>query len=84
MNSASLSSLAGRYDNPLPPRFLAPIDSLKIPALSINIGSEAKYKVPDWWIKYRRLWHRAKVDSGIGLPNAHGKCVGVDSGGDIR
>ncbi len=30
MNSASLCSLAGRYDNPLPPRFLAPIDSLKI------------------------------------------------------
>jgi hypothetical protein len=25
--------LAGRYDNSLPPRFLAPIDSLKIPAL---------------------------------------------------
>jgi hypothetical protein len=34
MNSASLCSLAGRYDNPLPPRFLAPIDSLKIPALA--------------------------------------------------
>jgi hypothetical protein len=33
MNSASLCSLAGRYDNPLPHRFLAPIDSLKIPAL---------------------------------------------------
>ncbi len=33
MNSASLCKLAGRYDNPLPPRFLAPIDSLKIPAL---------------------------------------------------
>jgi hypothetical protein len=32
MNSASLCSLAGRYDNPFPPRFLAPIDSLKIPA----------------------------------------------------
>ncbi len=32
MNSASLCSLAGRYDNPIPPRFLAPIDSLKIPA----------------------------------------------------
>ncbi len=31
-NSASLCSLAGRYDNPIPPRFLAPIDSLKIPA----------------------------------------------------
>ncbi len=33
MNSASLCSLAGRYDNPIPPRFLAPIDSLKISAL---------------------------------------------------
>ncbi len=32
MNSSSLCSLAGRYDNPIPPRFLAPIDSLKIPA----------------------------------------------------
>jgi hypothetical protein len=26
-------ALTGRYDNPIPPRFLAPIDSLKIPAL---------------------------------------------------
>jgi hypothetical protein len=33
MNSASLCSLAGRYDYPIPPRFLAPIDFLKIPAL---------------------------------------------------
>jgi hypothetical protein len=33
MNSASLCSLAGRYDNPIPPQFLAPIDFLKIPAL---------------------------------------------------
>jgi hypothetical protein len=32
MNSASLCSLAGRYDNPIPPRLLAPIDCLKIPA----------------------------------------------------
>jgi hypothetical protein len=32
MNSASLCSLAGRYDNPIPPRFLAPTDFLKIPA----------------------------------------------------
>jgi hypothetical protein len=32
MNSASVCSLAGRYDNPIPPRFLAPMDSLKIPA----------------------------------------------------
>ncbi len=33
MNSASLCSLAGRYDNPLPLRFIAPIASLKILAL---------------------------------------------------
>jgi len=33
MNSASLCSLAGRYDNPIPPRYLAPIDTLKIQAL---------------------------------------------------
>jgi hypothetical protein len=33
MNSASLCSLAGRYDNPVPPRFLTPIGSIKIPAL---------------------------------------------------
>jgi hypothetical protein len=33
MNTASLCSLAGRYDNPIPPRFLALIDCLKIPAL---------------------------------------------------
>jgi hypothetical protein len=34
MNSASLCRLAGRYDNPIPTRFLAPIDCLKIPALA--------------------------------------------------
>jgi hypothetical protein len=33
MNSASLCGLAGRYDNPISHRFLAPIDCLKIPAL---------------------------------------------------
>ncbi len=30
--SASLCSLAGRYDNPTPTRFLVPTDCLKIPA----------------------------------------------------
>ncbi len=39
---------------------------------------------PDWGIKSTLLWHRVKVDSGIGLPNAHGNCVGVDSGVDVR
>ncbi len=33
MNSASLCSLAGRNENPIPPRCLVPIDFLKIPAL---------------------------------------------------
>ncbi len=33
MNSASLCSLAGRYDNPIPTLFLAQIDCFKIPAL---------------------------------------------------
>ncbi len=32
MNSASPCSLAGRYDNPIPPRFIASIDFLKFPA----------------------------------------------------
>ncbi len=31
-NSARLCSLASRYNNPIPTRFLAPIDCLKIPA----------------------------------------------------
>jgi hypothetical protein len=42
-----------------------------------------KSKVPDWGIK-STLAYMVKADSGIGFPNAHGKCVGVDSGVDIR
>jgi hypothetical protein len=34
MNSASLCSLAGRYENLIPLRCLAPIDFLKITALN--------------------------------------------------
>jgi hypothetical protein len=30
-------SLAGQYDNPIPIRFLTPIDCLKIPALAWKI-----------------------------------------------
>ncbi len=33
IDSASLCSMAGWYDNPTPTRFLAPMDCLKIPAL---------------------------------------------------
>jgi hypothetical protein len=37
INSASLYSLADRYDNPIPTRFISPIDCLKIPALYICV-----------------------------------------------
>jgi hypothetical protein len=33
IKSASLCSLVGRYDNPIPTQFLAPLECLKIPAL---------------------------------------------------
>ncbi len=39
INSASLCSLAGRYDNPIPSRCLAFIDFLKIPALLFDQNS---------------------------------------------
>ncbi len=51
MNSANLCSLAGRYNNPIPPRFLAPIDSLKIsvPVSSLHMQqwsiSDCQYTV---------------------------------------
>jgi hypothetical protein len=48
MNSASLCSLAGRYENPIPPRCLAPIDFLKIPAQLVGC-----------WYKPRR--HKTKI-----------------------
>jgi hypothetical protein len=40
IDSASLCSLSGRYDNPI--RFLAPIDCYKIPALK-NIAQSSLY-----------------------------------------
>ncbi len=42
INSASLCSQAGRYDNPIPTRFLASIDCLKIPALIHLFNWEVK------------------------------------------
>jgi hypothetical protein len=46
-NSASLCSLAGQYDNPIPPRFLAPTDRSKIPALVLmNAYSDSYPGVP--------------------------------------
>jgi hypothetical protein len=44
-NSASLCSLAGRYDNPIPTQCLAPTDFLKIPALD---GTELEFLKNLW------------------------------------
>ncbi len=44
-NSARLCSLAGRYDNHISSRFLAPIDCLKIPAL---VGEKFGVCLPSW------------------------------------
>jgi len=40
MSSASQFSLAGRYYNPIPTRFLAPIDCLKIPAQYLTVAAQ--------------------------------------------
>ncbi len=45
MNSASLCSLAGRYENPIPPQCLAPIVFLKIPALYTRVQCGGGYGV---------------------------------------
>ncbi len=45
MNAAGLCSLAGRYDNPIPTRFLVPVDCLKIPALDGPTGSTYFFSV---------------------------------------
>jgi len=42
---ASLCSLAGRYDNPIPTRFLAHIDCFKIPALVKERQEASKFEL---------------------------------------
>jgi hypothetical protein len=52
IDSASLCSLAGRYGNPTPTRFLAPVDLLRIPAqicwLAV-FGLEHSRGIDDLW-----------------------------------
>jgi hypothetical protein len=45
INYASLSSLTGRDYNPIPTRFLAPIDCLKIPAQSRKDGTTTEPEI---------------------------------------
>jgi hypothetical protein len=40
IDSASPCSLAGRYNNPIPTRFLAPIDCSKIPTQTSKTGGD--------------------------------------------
>ncbi len=61
MNSANLCSLAGRYDNPLLPRFLVPIDSLKIPA------RDFWQSVPNFW-NFLVSGRSQKTDQAKALP----------------
>ncbi len=53
----------------------------------MNKRKAVHIQVEHFWKKSRKQiqspWLGGKVDSGIGLPNAHGKCVGVDSGVDM-
>jgi hypothetical protein len=57
MNSASLCRQAVRYNNPIPPRFLAPIDCLKIPAGIFkplwSPGIDAKASIPPTYVAWR-------------------------------
>jgi hypothetical protein len=52
INSVSLCSLAGRYDNNIPTRFLAPIKCLKISALTVHTCLYIKLQ----WILNLRNW----------------------------
>ncbi len=36
LKNLKIQALVGQYDNPIPTRFLAPIDCLKIPAQRLN------------------------------------------------
>jgi hypothetical protein len=67
MNSVSLSSLAGRYDNPIPTRFLAHIDCLKIPA---QYNEECNIKRP-------------KVYREVTLIGVRPKTAGRKEGGEM-
>jgi hypothetical protein len=66
MNSASLCSLGGWYDNPIPTRFLATIDCLKIPALYnmlyIQTCKPRKCILAMEWCSWLDVHHRREGD----------------------
>ncbi len=48
-------ALAGRYDNPIPPRYLAPIDSLKIPAQVFRLATDIFLYLCHVCLKWRQV-----------------------------
>ncbi len=69
LNSASLSSLSGQYDNPIPTRFKAPTDCLQIPAQATLAGGIYSLELIPWLhkrLKIRALSCRVVVP---GLPS---------------
>jgi hypothetical protein len=68
----SVCSLAGRYDNPIPPRFLAPIDFYKIPALAHDIPIPTRFLALLDYLKIPALKRSCKTDVVLVLPNSRG------------
>ncbi len=69
MNSSSLCSLAGRYENPIPTRFLAPIDCLKIPAQC------AQFVSPYFFLSMRQLLGNQKQTNLTNLLYSKNKAI---------
>jgi hypothetical protein len=80
IDSASLCSLAGRYDNPIPTRFLALIDCLTIPVLNLlpffrspGIDSQPGGPARQPYLKYRPTSRR-----NLGRPMGARNWVGLE------
>ncbi len=78
MNSASLCSLTGRHKNPIPTRFLAPIDYLKIPALY------SKCEINDKLVNYNKLQVSPPAEISIYGNELYGVRAPYIETGDLR
>jgi hypothetical protein len=88
MNSASLCSLAGQYDNPIPTRFQAPVDCLKIPVQTLRFDENclaAQKSLPTYeWINYLCIYdlynpvHNV-LDACISITRASGRGWALES-----
>jgi hypothetical protein len=69
MNSASLCSLEGRYDSPIPTWFLAPIDCLKI--LAQVSSSRASSQCEENPIYVFLFWELRGLSPNFHIHNVH-------------